>query len=206
MSGEPTEEQRPENALLAERRAKLDRLREAGVEPFPHSYPDRTALAAVRDAHEDLRPGQETEASYRVAGRITARRGHGKAAFLDLADGSGEIQLHSRADVVGDAEHEALVALDLGDIVCVEGTAFKTKRDEITLRVTGWSLLAKSLRPPPEKFHGLADVETRYRHRELDLMANRDVRELFALRSRTIAEVRRWLDGGGVVEGQKPGV
>jgi lysyl-tRNA synthetase class 2 len=201
MSAEPP---RPENALLTERRAKLDRLREAGVEPFPHTYPDRTELAAVRSAHEDLRPGQETEASYRVAGRITARRGHGKAAFLDLADGSGEIQLHSRADVVGDAEHDALVALDLGDIVGIEGTAFKTKRGELSLRVTGWTLLAKSLRPPPEKFHGLADVETRYRHRELDLMANQEVRELFALRSRTIAEIRRWLDERGFLEVETP--
>src|SRR5438477_13109025 len=98
MSGEPNDDERPEGGLLAERRAKLDRLREAGVEPFPHAYPDRTELAAVRAEHEDLRQGQETEASYRVAGRITARRGHGKPAFLDLADGSGEIQLHSRPD------------------------------------------------------------------------------------------------------------
>ena len=203
-SGEPTEAERPENALLAERRAKLDRLRAAGVEPFPHSFEGRTEIAKVRAAHEDLRAGQETDAAYRVAGRITARRGHGKAAFLDIADGSGEIQLHSRADVVGEAEHQALTELDLGDIVGIDGTAFKTKRGELSLRVTGWTLLAKSLRPPPEKFHGLADVETRYRRRELDLLANEETRRLFELRSRTVAEVRRWLDDHGFLEVETP--
>src|SRR5690349_14798608 len=117
MNGESPSAERPQSALLAERRAKLDRLRDAGVEPFPHSFEGRTEIAAVRTAHEALRAGQETDDAYRVAGRITARRGHGKAAFLDVADGSGEIQLHSRADVVGESEHERLTELDIGDIV-----------------------------------------------------------------------------------------
>jgi lysyl-tRNA synthetase class 2 len=190
--------------LLAERRAKLDRLRDAGIDPFPHEFPGRVEIASVRAAHERLRAGEETEAGYRVAGRIVARRGHGKAAFLDLADGSGHIQLHSRADVLGDDEHERLVGLDLGDIVGVDGTVFATKRGELSLRVTGWTLLAKSLRPPPEKFHGLADVETRYRHRELDLIANPEVGELFRLRSRIVSEVRRWLDDRGFIEVETP--
>jgi lysyl-tRNA synthetase, class II len=190
--------------LLTERRAKLDRLREAGVEPFPHSYPGRTPITDVRAAHEGLRPGEEADAAYRVAGRIVARRGHGKAAFLDLADGSGQIQLHSRADILGPEQHEQLVGLDLGDIVGVEGTVFATKRGELSLRVGRWALLAKSLRPPPEKFHGLADVETRYRRRELDLLANPEVRELFRLRSRIVAEIRRWLDDRGFIEVETP--
>src|SRR5689334_3465379 len=113
-----------QSSVLAERRAKLERLREAGVEPFPHAYPDRFEIGEVRRAHDGLRAGDEAAASYRLAGRIVARRGHGRAAFLDLVDGSGRIQLHSRADVVGEAEHEALIGLDLGDIVGVEGTAF----------------------------------------------------------------------------------
>ena len=204
MNGEDGPTERTENALIAERRAKLDRLRADGIEPFPHTFEGRTEIADVRAAHEDLRAGQETDDAYRVAGRIAARRGHGKAAFLDIADGSGVIQLHSRADVVGEGEHEALTELDLGDIVGVDGTAFKTKRGELSLRVTGWTLLAKSLRPPPEKFHGLADVETRYRHRELDLMANADTRRLFELRSRAVAEIRRWLDERGFLEVETP--
>jgi lysyl-tRNA synthetase, class II len=190
--------------LLAERRAKLDRLREAGVEPFPHSYPGRTPISEVRAAHEGLRPGEEADAAYRVAGRIAARRGHGRAAFLDLVDGTGQIQLHSRADVLGDQRHEQLVGLDLGDIVGVDGTVFATRRGELSLRVDHWTLLAKSLRPPPEKFHGLADVETRYRRRELDLLANPEVRELFRLRSRVVAEIRRWLDDRGFIEVETP--
>jgi lysyl-tRNA synthetase, class II len=189
---------------LLDRREKLERLRARGVEPFPHSFDDRTEIAEVRARHDALEPGEKTEARYRVAGRITARRGHGKAAFLDLRDRSGQIQLHSRADVLGDAEHEALVGLDLGDIVGVEGVAFKTKKGELSLRVEGWTLLAKTLRPLPDKYHGLEDVETRYRHRELDLLANPDTRRLFELRARVIAAVREWLDERGFLELETP--
>jgi lysyl-tRNA synthetase, class II len=194
---------RDEPAIIAERRAKLARLRAEGVEPFPHEFPGRVEIAAVRDAHEELEAGEETEATYRVAGRIVARRDMGKAAFLDLADGTGRIQLQSRADDLAD-RHDALVALDLGDIVGVDGTAFKSRRGELTLRVTGWELLAKSLRPPPDKFHGLEDVDTRYRHREQDLIANAEVRERFLQRAQTVAATRRWLDDRGFVEVETP--
>ena len=135
---------------------------------------------------------------------MTARRGHGKAAFLDIRDGSGKIQVHARADLLGDESHEQLVSLDLGDIVGVEGTVFSTKRGELRSRATRLDLLTKSLRPPPEKFHGLEDVETRYRQRELDLIANEEIRELFALRAGTIAAVRRFLDDRGFVEVETP--
>jgi lysyl-tRNA synthetase, class II len=193
-----------EPAVLAERREKLERLRAAGIEPFPHEFEGRTEIAAVLDAHDGLAAGEETDDAYRVVGRIAARRGHGKAAFIDLVDGTSKIQLHSRADVVGESEHETLVGLDLGDIIGVEGTAFKTKRGELSLRITGWTLLAKSLRPPPDKFHGLEDTELRYRHRELDLIANPETRELFRKRGATIASVRRWLDDEGFVEVETP--
>jgi lysyl-tRNA synthetase class 2 len=199
-----SEPEQPESQVLAERRAKLERLREAGVEPFPHEYPDRTEIAEVRAAHEGLEAGEETDASYRVAGRLIARRGHGKAAFLDLRDGSGQIQVHARADLLGDEPQEQLVSLDLGDLVGVEGKVFATRRGELSIAATDWTLLAKSLRPPPDKFHGLEDVETRYRKRELDLMANPEVRELFLTRGRTVAEVRRWLDERGFVEVETP--
>jgi lysyl-tRNA synthetase, class II len=190
--------------VLAERRAKLERLRSEGIEPYPHEFDDRVEIAEVHEAHDGLEAGEETEDSYRVAGRIAARRGHGKAAFIDLVDATGKIQLHSRADVVGESEHERLVGLDLGDVIGVEGTAFKTKRGELSLRITNWTLLAKSLRPPPDKFHGLEDTELRYRHRELDLIANPDARELFRKRGATIASVRRWLDDEGFVEVETP--
>jgi lysyl-tRNA synthetase, class II len=193
-----------EHGVLADRREKLERLRADGVEPYPHAYPGRREIAEVREAHENLGAGEETDASYRVAGRLVARRGHGKAAFLDLADGSGRIQLHARADVLGDDSHAALLGLDLGDIVGVDGVAFATKRGELSLRVTSWALLAKSLRPLPDKFHGLEDTETRLRRRELDLLANSEVRERFVVRSRVVARVRRSLDDWGFLEVETP--
>ncbi|MBW8059213.1 MAG: lysine--tRNA ligase [Solirubrobacterales bacterium] len=191
--------------VLRDRREKLDRIREAGIDPFPHEFAEREEIVAVRAAHEGLAPGVETDSRHRVAGRIVARRGHGKAAFLDLRDGSGQIQLHAREDLLGEEAFERLVHLDLGDIVGVEGAALATRRGgELSLAIDRWRLLAKSLRPPPGKFHGLEDVETRYRRRELDLIANETSRRVLALRARTIGEVRRWLDERGFVEVETP--
>jgi lysyl-tRNA synthetase class 2 len=193
-----------EHELIAERKAKLARFREAGIEPFPHDFPGVVPSAEVRANHEGLEPGEETNVAYRVAGRLSGRRGHGKAAFLDVVDRSGKMQVHARADLLGEKQFELLTSLDLGDLVGIDGNAFVTKRGELSLAATGWTLLAKSLRPPPDKHHGLADIETRYRHRELDLIANEDVRELFIMRSRIIALVRRWLDDRGFIEVETP--
>jgi lysyl-tRNA synthetase, class II len=191
--------------VLRDRREKLSRLRDAGVDPFPHSFEEREEIAEVRAAHEGLAAGIETDSRHRVAGRIVARRGHGKAAFIDLRDGSGQIQLHATADKLGEEAFELLVDLDLGDFVGVEGTALATRRGgELSLAIDHWRLLAKSLRPPPDKFHGLEDVETRYRHRELDLLANEESRRAFAIRARAISEVRRRLDEWGFVEVETP--
>jgi len=198
-----TQPERDEPAIIAERRAKLARLREGGTDPFPHAFPDRVEIASVRAEHDGLEAGEETDSSYRVAGRIAANRDMGKVAFVDLVDGSGRIQLQSRSADLGDS-HEALTGLDLGDIVGIEGTAFKSRRGELTLRVSGWTLLAKSLRPPADKWSGLEDVDTRYRHREQDLIANPEVRNRFLLRAKVIAETRRWLDGEGFVEVETP--
>jgi lysyl-tRNA synthetase, class II len=187
-----------------DRRAKLERLRASGIDPFPHEYEGVVPIGDVHAAHDGLEPGQETDAAYRVAGRLAARRGHGGAAFLDLVDRSGRLQVHARRDVLGEEDFDRLVSLDLGDVIGVDGTAFKSRRGELSLRATGWTLLAKSLRPPPEKYHGLEDVETRYRHRELDLIANQDVRELFILRSRVVRAIRRWLDERGFLEVETP--
>jgi lysyl-tRNA synthetase, class II len=198
------EPERSQSDVLAERRAKLDRLREAGIEPYPHVFADRTEIAAVRESHEGLEPGEETSDRYRVAGRLTAKRGHGKASFLDLRDGAGQIQIQARVDELGDDAYEGLMSLDVGDIIGIEGTVFASKRGELTIRAEAWELLSKSLRPPPEKFHGLEDVETRYRRRELDLMANEESRELFRKRNQTISAVRRWLDSRGFVEVETP--
>lgn len=190
--------------LLAERRQKLDRLRDAGVEPFPHAFEGREEIGDVLAAHSDLEAGTETESRHRVAGRIVARRGHGKAAFIDLRDATGQIQLHAKADVLGEPAFALLDDLDLGDILGVDGRAVVTRRGQLSIEVTGWQILAKSLRPPPDKFHGLEDTETRYRRRELDLIANEDSREIFRIRARTVAETRRWLDDHGFFEVETP--
>src|ERR1700759_2761138 len=127
--------------LLATRRRKLAELREAGIDPFPHAYPGVTAIAEVKAPHEGLEPGEETEARVRVAGRLAARRGQGKAAFLDLVDRSGGIQLHGRADVPGRESLDRLVSLDLGDLLGADGTVFKTRRGEFSIKVDEWELL-----------------------------------------------------------------
>ncbi|MEA2427948.1 MAG: lysyl-tRNA synthetase, class [Thermoleophilaceae bacterium] len=187
-----------------DRREKLDRLRADGIDPFPHTYEGVVPIARIHEAHDSLEAGEETETGYRVAGRIAARRGQGKMAFIDLVDRSGRIQLQAKKDVLGDESFDRLVSLDLGDLVGVDGTVFKSRRGELTLRVDSWTLLAKSLAAPPEKFHGLQDVETRYRRRELDLIANEDTRELFILRSKVIAAIRAWLDERGFLEVETP--
>jgi lysyl-tRNA synthetase class 2 len=190
--------------LLAARRAKLDALRAARIEPFPHEFDGVESIASVRAAHEGLDAGAETGVAHRVAGRLAARRGQGKMAFLDLVDRAGRIQLQARVDELGSDGMEQLLGLDLGDLVGIDGVAFVSRRGELTLRLTGWTLLAKSLRPPPDKHHGLTDVETRFRHRELDLIANPEVRELFVLRACVVSAVRRFLDEQGFVEVETP--
>jgi len=187
-----------------DRREKLARLRAEGVDPFPHGYPGVVAIARVHEDHAALEAGAETGSSYRVAGRLMARRGHGGAAFFDLVDRSGRMQLHAREDVLGERAFARLTSLDLGDLLGVDGTAFRSRRGELSLRVDGWMLLAKSVRAPPDKFHGLEDVETRYRRRELDLLANEEARELFILRSRVISATRRWLDARDFLEVETP--
>jgi lysyl-tRNA synthetase, class II len=187
-----------------DRRAKLERLRSEGVDPFPHQFDGVVAIETVHAAHEGLESGEETNQSYRVAGRLAARRGHGGAAFLDLVDRSGRIQLHARRDALGEESFERLVGLDLGDLIGVDGTAFRSRRGELSLAVTEWTLLAKSLRAPPEKFHGLEDVETRYRQRDVDLIANEDSRALFILRSKIISAIRRWFDDHAFLEVETP--
>jgi lysyl-tRNA synthetase class 2 len=190
--------------LLAARRAKLDRLRAEGIDPFPHDFPGVEPIAGVAAQHAALPAGEETTISHRIAGRLAARRGQGRAAFLDLVDRSGRMQLHARVDVLGDELFERLVSLDLGDLIGVDGSAIRTRRGELSLRVEDFTVLAKSLRPPPDKHHGLTDVETRYRRRELDLIANEEARQVFMTRARIIATVRRELDQAGFIEVETP--
>jgi lysyl-tRNA synthetase, class II len=192
------------SGVFADRRNKLQALRDAGVEPFPHQFAGVEPIAGIREQFASLGAGEETDSRHRVAGRIAARRGQGRMAFLDLVDRSGRIQLQARVDELGEGGMRQLLELDLGDLLGVQGTVFSSRRGELTLRLEHYELLAKSLRPPPEKRHGLKDVEARFRHRELDLMANDEIRELFITRSRVVAAVRRFLDAEGFIEVETP--
>jgi lysyl-tRNA synthetase, class II len=187
-----------------DRRAKLERLREQGIDPFPHEFDGVVPIAEVHTAHDDLEAGAETDVAYRVAGRMIARRGHGGAAFLDLVDRSGKLQLQAKLDVLGGESFELLTSLDVGDLIGVDGTAFKSRRGELTLLVREWKLLAKSLKEVPKEYYGVKDIETRYRHREVDLLANEETRQLFILRSKVVRAVRRWLDDRGFLEVETP--
>jgi lysyl-tRNA synthetase class 2 len=190
--------------VLLDRRRKLEELRAAGIDPFPHAFPGVQPIAEVKAPHEALDAGEETDDRARIAGRLAARRGQGKAAFLDLVDRSGRMQLHARADVLGEEALARLLHLDLGDLIGADGTVFRTRRGELSLKIDGFTLLAKSLRPPPEKHHGLADVETRHRHREVDLLSNEVTRAVFVTRAKVISAIRRFLDDAGFVEVETP--
>ncbi|HEU4449416.1 MAG TPA: lysine--tRNA ligase [Gaiellaceae bacterium] len=165
---------------------------------LPNRYPDRDEVAAVRAEADRLAPGQEGEATRRLAGRVLGRRGHGKLVFLDLVDRSGRIQLLCETVRTGDVD------VDLGDIVGASGRPTKTRRGEPSLAVDELLLLAKIARPLPDTYHGLVDAETRYRKRYLDLLANEETRRDFILRSRIVASIRRRLDEAGFVEVETP--
>jgi lysyl-tRNA synthetase, class II len=190
--------------LIAERRAKARRLREADPDAFPPAFGGVEPIARVLAEHAGLAVGEETERSHRVAGRLAAKRGSGGAAFMDLYDRTGKIQLHVRRDVLGEDAFERLTSLDVGDLVGVDGAALRSRRGELSLRVDAFTPLAKALRPPPDKHGGLSDVQTRYRRRELDLIANADVRALFIDRAKIVAAVRRYLDEAGFIEVETP--
>ncbi len=190
-----------EEEIIAQRTAKLERLRSRGIDPYPARFrPSHTTEQAV-----DLLKGRdECPDPVTLAGRISAMRHMGKATFIDLRDGSGRIQTYLRKDTLGPEAYETLRDLDLGDFLGVRGTLFHTKTGEPTVQVEQITVLAKALRPPPEKWHGLQDVEVRYRRRYLDLVANPQVRDAFLARSRIITAIRRFLDGRGFLEVETP--
>jgi lysyl-tRNA synthetase class 2 len=190
--------------LIAERRDKAERLRAADPGAFPYVFGDSEPIAGLLSAYAGLEAGEETEQRHRVAGRIAARREAGKMAFLDLVDRSGKLQLHARVDVLGKDAFERLTSLDVGDLIGVDGAALRSRRGEISLRVESFEVLAKALRPPPDRHAGLSDVQTRYRRRELDLIASEQTRQLFMDRARIISAVRAHLDGAGFIEVETP--
>ena len=192
--------------LLRSRRHKLEHLRQLGIDPFPHRYQlTSTSLDAEAffiEAEKRQGDGARTE-PLSLAGRIVSLRGMGKATFLHIADGFGQIQAHLRRDILGD-QYELLKDLDLGDFLGVTGLLFRTRTGEITVEARELAVLAKSLRPLPEKWHGLRDIEQRYRQRYLDLISNPEVKTTFIQRSKIVSSVRSFLDNRGFIEVDTP--
>jgi lysyl-tRNA synthetase class 2 len=197
------DEQPGHGDLFAERSEKLAAWRESGA-AYPTHFQPRDEIGPLRAANEKLDSGQESGEVRRVAGRVMARRTHGKLTFVVVKDATGELQLFCERVALGDERYAALEHVDLGDFVGAEGTVMRTRRGELSLRITSWELLSKSLRPMPEKYHGLTDIETRYRKRYLDLMVNDDSREVFVKRSLIVRAVREFLDRRGFIEVETP--
>jgi lysyl-tRNA synthetase, class II len=192
--------------LLEQRRFKLAELKRLGYDPYPHKFEYTHTLGQVRQNLDNV-PAPELELRkefVRVCGRIISLRPHGKAGFLDISDGEDRIQVYVRRDFVGEQDFQLFQLFDLGDIVGVEGNVFRTRTNELTISATRVYHLAKNLLPLPEKWHGLTDVETRFRQRYVDLIVNPDVREVFVKRSRIIREIRSFLDLRGYLEVETP--
>ncbi|MBR3747309.1 MAG: lysine--tRNA ligase, partial [Selenomonadaceae bacterium] len=192
-----------ENDLIKIRRDKLKSFVERGVEPFGSRFEVTHHAADVRAQFGDI-AGETDAGEVSIAGRLMAIRGHGKAAFATLADKSGSIQIYFKRDILGDDKYGEFKLLDIGDIIGLRGQVFKTMRGELTVRVEDFKILAKSLRPLPEKFHGLKDVEIRYRQRYLDLIMNPDVRDTFLKRNKVIKAIRKYLDERDFLEVATP--
>ncbi|NLV30112.1 MAG: lysine--tRNA ligase [Acidobacteria bacterium] len=192
--------------LLEQRRFKLAELQRLGYDPYPHRFDYTHTLGQLRAAFDPLDAAglEERKETVRICGRIMSLRPHGKAGFLDLAEGEQRVQVYVRRDTAGEEMFELFRLFDLGDIIGAAGTVFRTRTGELTLLASQVFHLSKNLQPLPEKWHGLTDVETRFRQRYVDLIMNPGVREVFVRRSAVIREIRRYLDKRGYMEVETP--
>ncbi|MGD9675352.1 MAG: lysine--tRNA ligase [Candidatus Bipolaricaulia bacterium] len=192
------------DSLVEARLGKVEGLRREGTDPFPARVPASERIGDVVRRHEGLAAEEHSGERVAVAGRLMARRQMGKASFLDLRDGSGKVQVHAATDRIGEEAYGRLGDVDVGDFLHVAGEVFRTKRGELTVAAESWTFLAKAVRPLPEKWHGLKDVELRYRHRSLDLLANEETRERFIRRAKMMETVRSELTSLGFLEVETP--
>ena len=186
-----------ENELIKQRRAKLDVIKSKGIYAYGGRF---DVTSSIKELTDNFTEGK----SVILAGRLMACREHGKAKFYDIKDSTGKIQLYVKADIVGEAGFELSNNMDIGDFVGVKGETFKTRTGEPSIKTTELTILSKSLRPLPEKWHGLKDVETRYRQRYVDLVMNDDVKKVFVARSKVVSGIRKFLDDKGFLEVETP--
>ena len=192
------------DALRDERIKSLEALKAQGIDPYPIRCVRTSTAQNAHEVYDHLEVGEEGKEAISVTGRITGRRVMGGASFFDLTDGSGRIQLHASKDHLGEEAFDAFNVYELGDFIGATGIVFRTKRGELSVKVDEAVMLAKALRPLPEKWHGLKDVETRYRQRYLDLISNPESRDVFITRSKVIQTMRRILDERGFLEVETP--
>jgi lysyl-tRNA synthetase class 2 len=194
----------PEESVDRLERARA--LRARGINPYPNRYDRTHVLAEIIAAHQGrtLEELEGMDLPVRIAGRVMTQRGHGKASFLTLSDGEADLQVYVRQDEVGEDGYRLLELVDRGDFLGVAGRVMRTRKGELSVQARELTFLSKALLPPPEKWHGLADVEARYRQRYVDLMANPEVRRTFVARSAMVAEIRRFMDSRGYVEVETP--
>lgn len=194
-----------ENPIRAEKRRKLHELKAQNYDPYPHNFDRTSSIAPIKTQFADIATGEaKKEGIYRVAGRLMTKRPMGKAAFFNIQDQSGNIQCYLRREELIERDQFAFDQMDLGDIVGIEGFVFKTQKGELSLHCTKFEILCKTLEPLPEKFHGIQDIEIKYRHRHLDLITDEDSRRVFEKRSKIISEIRQFLNKRGFLEVETP--
>lgn len=195
-----------ENPLRAEKRKKLHALREKGINPYPYTFENKSKVGdIIAEFGSALQAGDKRpENVVRIAGRLMTLRAMGKASFFNMQEQTGSIQVYVKTEELGDVDRAAFELVDLGDIVGVEGYVFKSQKGELSIYAKSFQILTKTIEPLPEKFHGVQDIEIKYRHRHLDLMTDADSRKVFETRSKIIKEVRRFLDDRGFMEVETP--
>ena len=194
-----------DNPIRAEKRAKLKQLRESGIDPFPHNYHRTGHVAEIREQFSSIESGQVLEDKvFKIAGRLMTKRPMGKAAFFNIQDQSGNIQCYLKKSELDATSVTSFENTDIGDILGIEGYVFKSQKGELSLHTKKFEILCKSLEPLPEKYHGIQDVELKYRYRHLDLIMDPDSRKVFEMRSKIISEIRTFLNNRGFLEVETP--
>lgn len=195
-----------DNPLRAEKRRKLHELKSKGINPYPYSFERNANFKELREKYEaQLQTGEKLlDTDFKVAGRLMTLRSMGKANFFNIQDQSGSLQFYIKPEELSEKAKTSFELIDLGDIVGVRGYIFKTQKGELSIHVKDFEILTKTIEPLPEKFHGIADVEIKYRHRHLDLISDLDSRKVFETRSKVIREIRKWMEARGFLEVETP--
>ncbi|MGM0607280.1 MAG: lysine--tRNA ligase [Candidatus Muiribacteriota bacterium] len=192
------------NDIVKQKYSNLKELKEKNINPYPSFYDKKHKNSEIIGENKNIDKGEKTEQEYKTAGRLVAVRGHGKTMFGHIEDFSSSLQFYIKKNEVGEETFNIFKKMDLGDFIGIEGPVFKTKTGEITLRIKNLKLISKSIQPMPEKFHGIKDVELRYRKRYVDLISNKDVKKTFVLRSKIINYIRKWMDSADFLEVETP--